>query len=146
MERDKASTVRSIDETPTWLSYGSDQTAIEFFVRTRFGDKVFEALEERTARVLEEAIELFDCEHKDRDAARAQAHKLVDRVFDHAPGHTVQEAGGLIVTFLAYCAAKGVRLDNLADAEIKRVGKMTKEHFVARQKAKAEAGVALPPE
>jgi hypothetical protein len=144
MERDKASTVRNIDETPTWLSYGSDQTAIELFVRTRFGDKVFEAIEERTARVLEEAIELFDAEHRDRDAARAQAHKMVDHVFDQAKGEGNQEAGGLIVTLLAYCGAKGVRMDKLADAEIARVLKLSKEHFVKRQQAKAAAGVALP--
>ena len=109
-------------------------------------DKVFEAIEERTARVLEEAIELFDSEHRDREAARAQAHKMVDHVFDHAKGEVNQEAGGLIVTLLAYCGAKGVRLDKLADDEIARVMKMSKEHFVKRQQTKAAAGVAMLPE
>ena len=146
MERDKASTVRNMDETPAWMNYGSDQAAVEAFVRTRWGDKIYDSLEERTARILEEAIELFDAEHKDRDAARAQAHKMVDHVFDHAKGEVNQEAGGLIVTFLAYCGAKGVRLDKLADDEIARVMKMSKEHFVKRQQTKAVAGVAIPPE
>ena len=146
MDRDKASTVRSMDETPVWLSYGTDQAAVEMFVRTRWNDKVFDSLEERTMRLMEEAIELFDAEHRDRDAARAQAHKMVDVVFDNARGDQNQEAGGVIVTLLAYCAAKGLRLDNLANTEIQRVMLLSKDHFKKRQQAKADAGVALPPD
>ena len=146
MERERASTVRSMDETPSWFSYGADQAAVEQWVRTRFNDKVFDSLEERTLRVMEEAIELFDSEHKDREAARAQAHRLVDEVFNRPKGDQNQEAGGVVVTFLAYCAAKGVRADTLANAEINRIHKMPREHFKKRQLAKAEAGVALPPD
>jgi hypothetical protein len=145
MEREQASTVRNYDETPTWISYGGDQAVVEQWVRTRFGDKVFESLEERALRVLEEGVELFDSEAKDREAARAKAHKLVDAVFDKAKGEQNQEAGGVIVTLLAYCAAKGLRLDKLADDEIARIQKLPVEHFRKRQQAKADAGVAAPP-
>jgi hypothetical protein len=146
MDREPASTVRSYDDTPNWLGYGSDQVEVEKFVRTNFGDKCFDDLEERTARVLEEAIELYDAEHKKRDAARAAAHKLVDHVFDQRKGSVNQELGGLTITALAYCAAKGVRMDKAAETEIRRVLSLSKEHFRKNQQAKASAGVALPPD
>ena len=75
----------------------------------------------------------------------ARCHKLVDAVFDKAKGEQNQEAGGVIVTLLAYCAAKGLRLDKLADDEIARIQKLPVEHFRKRQQAKADAGVAAPP-
>ena len=146
MEREQASSIRHLDETPAWLTYGLDQAEVELWARSRFGDVVFESLSERALRVMEEGIELFDAETKDREAARQAAHKLVDVIFDKKKGDQNQEAGGCIVTLLAYCAARGARLDKLARDEIARIHALPSEHFKKRQVEKAALGAALRPE
>ena len=134
------------DNSPDWKGYGVDQAVTEQWVRTRFGDKVFESIEERTARICEEANELHQAEARDKVKARAVAHAIVDRVFDKASGVVEQEVGGVIVTTLAYCAAKGMRLDVLAGKEIARVMQDDPKKFKDKQAAKADLGIAMRPE
>ena len=104
------------------------------------------SIEERTARICEEANELHQAEARDKVKARAVAHAIVDRVFDKASGAVEQEVGGVIVTTLAYCAAKGMRLDVLAGKEIARVMQDDPKKFRDKQAAKADLGIAMRPE
>ena len=134
------------DKSPDWKGYGVDQAVIEQFVRTRFGDKVMDNKEERAARVLEEAIELFQVDARDPKEGRAKAHKLIDVVFDKKVGDRKQEIGGLGVTLLALCAAHEHRLDELVKTEIARIMSMSPDHFLQKQTAKSDLGVAERPE
>ncbi len=134
------------DATPAWVDYGVDQVVVEKWVRRTWGDKVFESIEERTLRIVEEALELSQAEAHDKKEIREKLHLLVDRVFDKKPGEPYQELGGLIVTTLAYCAAKEVRLDKAAQTEIDRVHGFDREHFLKRQQEKIDAGVTARPE
>jgi hypothetical protein len=131
---------------PDWTRYGIDQVVVEQWVRTRFGDKVFESVGERTTRILEEVIELHQAEARDVVKARADAHALVDRVFGKPAGQPEQEVGGVIVTLLAYCALKGVRLDTLASQEISRITAADPRQFKAKQTAKADLGLSVRPQ
>jgi hypothetical protein len=95
------------EKSPDWKGYGIDQVVVEQWVRTTFGDKMFESKEERAARVLEEAVELYQVFGPGN---RAKAHKIVDMVFDKKVGELHNELGGLIVTLLAVCGNEGRRL------------------------------------
>jgi len=72
---------------------------------------------ERAMRLFEETAELVQAEGIDRDAA----HRQVDYVYSRPPGVPVQEAGGVAVCLLAWCAANAVLLIPLAVAEIERI-------------------------
>ena len=96
---------------------------------------------ERAKRVLEEAMELAQAEGLDE----AFAVKLLDRVYARPPGEPYQEAGGLGMTLLAYCAAKGFDADGAERDELARVLGMPTEHFTARGQAKADAGLEATP-
>ena len=133
----------SEDRGPDWKGYGVSQALVEQWVRSRFTDKVFENKEEHGRRVLEEAIELFKVEARDPKEARAQAHKLVDAVFDKKVGELKQEIGGVAVTLLALCALHDLRLDELAEAEINRIMTTPAEEFRKKQQAKADNGLAV---
>ncbi len=135
------------DEPSTdWKGYGIDQAVVEQWVRTRFGDKVFEDVDERLNRAFEEMVELKQSEARDKVKARADAHKIVDRVFDRPAGDPAQEAGGVIVTLLAYCALRGARFDKLAGVEITRIMKTDPAVFRKKQGEKADLGIAMRPE
>ena len=136
----------SEDKSPDWKGYGVDQIAVEAWVRSRFSDKVFENVDERTRRIVEEAVELQQAEARDQIKARAETHAIVDRVFDRAKGEIKQEVGGVIVTLLAYCALKEFRLDTLAGTEITRIMTTDPKVFKDKQNAKADLGVAKCPE
>jgi len=132
------------DKSPDWKGYGWDQIAVEKLVRTKWGDKAFEDPQERAARLMEEAVELLQAEAEDRpEAARAVAHRIVDMVFDKKSGQTREEASGVIVTLLAFCALKEYRLDELAAEEIKRLTPIDPKVLKDRHNAKADKGVAL---
>lgn len=136
------------ERSPAWKTYGVDQAVIELWVRSRFGDKVFEDREERGLRVFEEAAELLQSigSSKGSGDLRERAHALVDRVFDRPIGEVNQEIGGLGVTLLALCARVGVRLDSLVDTEIARIHEADSEQFRRKQTDKADLGLAARPE
>jgi len=95
-------------------------------------------LEERATRQLEEAIELAQCE----GLPRQLCHSLIDYVYSKEPGKANQEVGGIAITLLAYCEAKGLDADECEVAELNRILSKTSEHFRERQNAKASNGVA----
>jgi len=130
------------DRGPAWPSYGTDQAAVEVWVRKTFGDKVMDNPVERGRRVMEEANELGQVE----GVTRAEAHKIVDAVFDKAKGELAQEVGGVGVTLLALCARHEMRLDDAVRVEIDRISQGEREKFRQRQLAKDNLGIGDRPE
>jgi hypothetical protein len=128
------------EKSPDWKGYGIDQVVVEQWVRTTFGDKMFESKEERAARVLEEAVELYQVFGPGN---RAKAHKIVDMVFDKKVGELHNELGGLIVTLLAVCGNEGLRLDEMANKEITRIKSLPGDGFRKKQRDKADLGVSM---
>ena len=115
------------------------QAAVLDWVRTTFGPATLTG-SERAMRVLEEALELFQAEGLDLDKALAIARHVYGRPL----GDPAQEVGGLGVTLLAYCGAKGISADGEEARELERVLAKDPEHFRARHNLKADAGIAAP--
>jgi len=109
------------------------------FVVTRFGHPNMGRLE-RAARVIEEALEIAQAE----GMTVADVAKLGNYVYSKPVGKPSQEAAGLGVALLAYCAAISVSADTVAAAEVERIFSKPAEYFRERHAAKAAAGVALP--
>lgn len=95
-------------------------------------------VQERTRRLLEEAIELAQAE----GLSLVEILNLAEHVYGKPPGAPAQEAGGIGATLLAYCEAKGLSADGCEDAEVQRVLGMDQSYFRRRHNRKAQAGVA----
>jgi hypothetical protein len=89
---------------------------VEDWVRTRIGDAHMHP-KERAMRLLEEAIELAQAEGIKHSDVLAQ----VGHVYLRPPGEPSQEAAGVAVCLLGWCAATGNRLKDLAFREIERI-------------------------
>jgi len=93
---------------------------------------------ERSHRFLEEALELAQaCE-----CSAAEAHELVEYVFNRPVGDIEQEVGGTMVTLAALCWSCRVSLDEAAEAELRRCIRNT-ERIRAKNRAK-RVGTPLP--
>lgn len=114
------------------------QDAVFAWVCRCFGKGVSTDSRERVARLLEEAIELAQAE----GFPRALAAALLDHVYARPAGDPAQEVGGVGITLLAYCAARGFSAENCEANEFDRIMSLPADHFRARQNAKADAGVA----
>lgn len=110
------------------------------FVRTRFGDSTFESLSERAARVLEEAAELCQAE----GVPCHYAKNILTRVYGREIGEPVQEGAGTAVTLLAWAAARGVDIMDLASKELDRCYALPLEHFKRRHAEKVALGMSRP--
>ncbi len=113
------------------------QAAVLEWVRATFGQATLTGAE-RAMRVLEEAVELFQAEGLDVDRALA----IVWHVYGRPRGEPAQEVGGLGVTLLAYCGAKGISADGQEVREWERVQAIHPDHFRERHNLKADAGIA----
>ena len=112
------------------------------WAETTFGERVAHSEKERAFRVMEEALELGQTID---GVTREDAHQLVDYVFDKAPGDVNQEVGGAIVTLAAFCAVKGLSIEEeflreytriigkIDSIRAKQVGKRVKDHEAAHQ-------------
>jgi mannose/cellobiose epimerase-like protein (N-acyl-D-glucosamine 2-epimerase family) len=118
------------------------QTIIDQWLMRCFG-QVADARNpiERALRLVEEAIELAQCESVDVE----MLHRLVDRVYDRPVGDEYRELGGVGVCLLAYAAVKGYDADRAEATEVQRVLNKSTEHFAQRQIEKNIAGVGLEP-
>jgi hypothetical protein len=72
---------------------------------------------ERAMRLLEESIELAQAEGITAEQVARQA----DHVFSRPGGLAIQEAGGVAVCLLGWCAAHGLTLRDIAEWEIQRI-------------------------
>lgn len=82
-----------------------------------FGDAIMWDKIERNHRFLEEALELVQANR----CTKAEAHLLVDYVFDRPRGDINQEAGGVLVTLAALCGASQISMKDAAQSELERV-------------------------
>jgi hypothetical protein len=114
------------------------QRSVLAWAAATFGQGVAGDLGERAKRVAEEAIELAQAEGVPADAL----HALIAHVYAKAPGKYWQEAGGVGVTLLAYCERRGFSAESCEREEVARITSLGRDHFRARQNAKAAAGVA----
>ena len=114
------------------------QKAIFQWVADTFGAPSLTPIE-RAMRVLEEATELAQAEGMTVE----RAIDIVRYVFSKPVGERAQEAGGLGVTLLAYCEARGISADAEELREFGRVMAIDPAHFRARHNKKADAGIAV---
>lgn len=107
-----------------------------------FGKAVARDMHERALRVFEEAAELAQCEGIEADLL----HDIVAHVFHKPKGIPPQEAGGVAVTLLAYCEARGLSADRCERNEMARAMARPRKELRQRQEIKAIAGIARQPE
>jgi hypothetical protein len=114
------------------------QKKVTAWVVDTFGEQAT-AVEERTTRFIEEAIELAQAAGLPRERVEA----LVARIYDRPAGEPAQEIGGVGVTLLALSDALGVWAEDAEKDEFSRILSKSADHFRARQNAKADAGVGI---
>jgi len=95
------------------------QSRLQPWLESCFGDvDVYLADKpKRNLRFVEEALELAQA----CNMPRADAHALVDYVFDRPSGEVSQEVGGVMLTLAALCLAQGVDMHTCGDFELARV-------------------------
>src|ERR1035441_3434518 len=89
---------------------------VESWVKTRI-DPQYAGPKERAMRLLEEAIELAQAEGITWNQAIAQ----VLYVFGRPKGEAQQEAGGVAVCLLGWCAVHKTTFQEIATTEIERI-------------------------
>tara|TARA_Y100000748_G_scaffold242089_1_gene206303 strand:+ start:224 stop:1612 length:1389 start_codon:yes stop_codon:yes gene_type:complete len=82
-----------------------------------FGPAIAADRAERNHRFLEEALELVQSVGCTAD----EAHRLVDYVYGRPTGEPVQEAGGVMVTLAALCAASELDMAEAGEQELARI-------------------------
>lgn len=101
------------------LSTSGFQAAIDRWCNECFGPDVTKDKRERADRFIEEALELAQTMP---GFTRERAHALVDYVFDRPEGETLQEVGGVMVTFAALVnAVTMVSIGICANTEFARI-------------------------
>lgn len=106
------------------------------WVRKCFGEPGM-TRQERTARLLEEVVELSQSEGLLPDFIT----RVVDRVYARPFGDSAQEASGVAVCLLGWVASAKENLYSLALKEIERIEGKSTEHFRERHSAKVEQGI-----
>lgn len=92
------------------------ESRVAAWVCSRIGPE-YMASKERAMRCLEEAVELAQAE----GISWQQTVRQVFYVLDRPSGAPMQEAGGLAVCLLGWCAANGVKLSDISRDEILRI-------------------------
>lgn len=82
-----------------------------------FGPVISADVHERNHRFLEESLELVQA----CGCTRADAHSLVDYVFNRPTGEQPQEVGGVMVTLAALCQAQDKNMMECGEMELKRI-------------------------
>jgi hypothetical protein len=92
------------------------ESRVSEWIRTRIGEANAHP-RERAMRLLEEAIELAQSEGITEDQVWRQAAY----VFSRPAGDPSQEAGGVAVCLLGWCAAHNTTFDQVARTELERI-------------------------
>ena len=120
---------------------GNLEARVAEWIRTRIGaDHI--APRERAMRLLEEAFELAQAE----GITGQQAIRQIEHVYARPAGNPEQEAGGVAVCLLGWCAAHGTTFREVALREIERIEAKPIEEIrgsLAR-KHKADLVVCVP--
>ena len=117
------------------------QRWVNHWMNLCFGPKIPTNRRERGFRFLEEALELVQT--NDIGVTKAEAHQLVDYVFDRPVGYLDQEIGGVMVTLTALCNSVGADMEVCGDTELRRCYENI-EKIRAKQAAKKLRDGALP--
>lgn len=91
----------------------------------------------RVMRMLEEAIETAQA----YEVEDVLVHRLVNVVYQRPPGNSLQEIGGLMLTSAILAGVREFDIDDLLDAEIRRVLSKPVEHFTKRNDEKNALGL-----
>ncbi len=94
---------------------------------------------ERACRLLEEAIELAQAEGVDRQLIELS----VAYIYERPPGDLIREGGGVALGLYGWAASRAVTVTTLFNREIRRIEAKSVDHFRARQKVKADAGMSM---
>lgn len=93
---------------------------------------------ERTARFMEEAIELAHAE----EMPPAMIAKIIDRVYSRPAGQTQKEVGQAQATLECFAESIGLSSDREAQCEWFRVQSIPPEEWARRHGAKVALGIA----
>jgi len=118
------------------------QRRIAGWVRSRFGDRSQDDPHERGRRFMEEAIELAQA----LGITSEEIAQLVSYVYSRPVGKPYQEVAGVGVTLLALAECISLDFCAITEEELWRIEDLPIDHFRRRHQAKADAGVAIPPE
>lgn len=95
----------------------SFQARVRTWAIACFGEVIPDDIQERTYRFTEEALELAQA----CGCSKEDVLKLVEYVFNRPVGERTEEAGAAKLTLAALCSAIQLDLDEVGDAELKRV-------------------------
>lgn len=119
------------------------QARVGQWVHRAFGSFIATNRQERALRIVEEAIELAQAEGVHDD----YIERIMIRVYDRPVGSAPAEAGGVGVTFLAYCDALGDDYKKLIENELRRINKPeVLEKCRTKQKEKVSVGTGFDSE
>jgi hypothetical protein len=105
-----------------------------------FGAEISADREERNHRFAEEAMELVQA----NGMPRADAHALVDYVYNRPAGELTQEVGGVMVTLAALCLASGADMHANGETELARISNPETVAKIRAKQAAKPRGSALP--
>lgn len=112
------------------------QLALDWAIRCFGHDHVYNR-PIRALRVAEEAVELAQALHVDKD----KLHELIDIVYARKAGKPTQEIGGVLMTLNVLCAAHNIDPDEAFLTELRRVLAKPADHFTKRNQDKIDMGL-----
>jgi hypothetical protein len=121
------------------MDINSPTGRIRRWIMRTFGVSIFWDRRERARRFLEEAIELVQA----MELPKAEAQRLLDRIYSRPAGEVMQEIGGVGITLFALVNCEGHDFDLVLEEELSRIESLPIDHWRKRQAAKAEAGVGV---
>jgi len=110
------------------------------WVRTRIGADHMNS-RERSMRLLEEAVELAQAE----GISWGLAAKQVAHVYDREPGEPSQEAAGVAICLLGWCASTSHTFEDLATKELARIEAKPLDQIRGSLARKADADLVTMP-
>lgn len=116
------------------------QRRVGLWIVNTFGEAVALDPIERNYRFLEEALELV----QSRGMTKAEAHALVDYVFDRDQGDVNQEVGGVMITLAALCHVAKIHMDAEGDREFARINRPEVIEKIRRKQATKKRYSPLP--
>lgn len=105
---------------PSEVATLSFQKRVEPWLLACFGEEIANDSRERNHRFLEEALELVQA----GGCTVSEARQLVEYVFGRPAGEVGQEAGGVMVTFAAFCRAHRIDMHEAGEVELARIWTM----------------------
>lgn len=125
---------------PGVVSDSPFQQRVQPWMMACFGAEISADRVERNHRFAEEAMELVQA----NGMPRADAHALVDYVYERPVGVLSQEVGGVMVTLAALCLASGTDMHADGETELARINAPDMIEKIRAKQAAKPRGSALP--